>query len=110
VGKFWVGFATGVVLIPLIVLCYLVLGIAPAATTAPPMPLERFIAGAALNSRINRESPKREPTNFTVADLVDGVAVYEKNCAVCHGLYQRPAPPIGKAMYPEGICLARRGA
>jgi mono/diheme cytochrome c family protein len=100
-AKFWAGFILGFVLVPLLVACYLVLGMAPSATSAPPMPLERFIAGTALNGRIRREASNREPAAFTVTDLVDGVAVYEKNCAACHGADRQATLTIGKAMYPE---------
>jgi mono/diheme cytochrome c family protein len=100
-GKFWAGFVAGLIVTPLIAACYVVLGMAPAATSAPPMPLERFIAGAALNSRISRESSPHEPANSTDADLADGAVVYAQHCAACHGSDRQPAPPIGKAMYPE---------
>jgi mono/diheme cytochrome c family protein len=101
VGKFWAGFIAGFVMIPLIAACYVALGMAPASTSAPPLPFERLIAGTALSSRIGRETTPREPANFTVADLVDGVAVYQRHCAGCHGSDQQADSPIGKAMYPE---------
>lgn len=88
-------------MIPLIAACYVALGMAPASTSAPPLPFERLIAGTALSSRIGRETTPREPANFTVADLVDGVAVYQRHCAGCHGSDQQADSPIGKAMYPE---------
>lgn len=100
-GKLLLGVILGLFVFPVIVLMYLVLGLAPAASTAPPMPFERFIAGTALQKRISREAPKRDLSNFTVEDLVAGARVYEKNCATCHGSYQSPAPAIAKEMYPE---------
>ncbi len=100
-AKFWAGFAAGFLLAPLLVASYLVFGMAPAATSAPPMPLERLIAGTALNSRISRETSKRQPGSFSVTDLIDGAAVYQKNCSACHGEDRQSALTIGKAMYPE---------
>ena len=100
-AKFWMGFVAGFLLAPLLVACYLVFGLAPAATSAPPMPLERLLAGTALNSRISRETSKRQPASFSVTDLIDGAAVYQKNCSACHGEDRQSALSIGKAMYPE---------
>jgi thiosulfate dehydrogenase len=101
VGKFFVGLILGVLAFPLTVVFYLMLGLAPAAATAPPMPFERYIAGTALQKRISREAPKRELSSFGTQDLVAGAGVYKKNCAMCHGTYQQPAVPIAKAMYPQ---------
>lgn len=100
-GKLLLGLILGLLVFPVIVLMYLVLGLAPAASTAPPMPFERFIAGTALQKRISREAPKRDLSNFAVQDLVAGARTYDKNCATCHGSYQGPAPAIAREMYPE---------
>ena len=100
-GKFFVGLILGILLFPVVVMVYLMLGLAPASSTAPPMPFERYIAGTALRNRISRESPKRDVSGFTTSDLVAGADVYKKNCAMCHGAYQQPAPAVAKSMYPE---------
>ena len=98
---FFIGLVLGVLIFPLIVILYLVMGFAPAAATAPAMPFERFIAGTALEKRISREAPHRDLSTFSTQDLVSGAGIYKKNCAVCHGTYGQPAPPMAKAMYPE---------
>lgn len=98
---FLIGILVGVLIPPLVVLLYLALGLAPAASTSPPMPLERYVAGTALAHRIAREAPKRELSSFAPQDLVTGAGVYNKNCAVCHGGYEQPAPAIAAAMYPQ---------
>jgi thiosulfate dehydrogenase len=100
VGKFLAGLILGILLFPVIVVVYLMLGLAPASSTAPPMPFERYIAGTALRNRISREAPKQDAASFTTWDLVAGARVYRKNCAVCHGDFQRPAPAIASSMYP----------
>ena len=96
-----VGFVLGVFAFPLAVVTYLTLGLAPAASTAPPMPFERYIAGTALRNRISREAPQRDASSFTAADLVAGADIYKRNCAMCHGSYQQAAPAIAQGMYPE---------
>lgn len=100
-GKVLLGFVLGAVAFPAAVLIYLMLGLAPAASTAPPMPFERFIAGTALQKRISREAPKKDLSRFTTQDLLTGARIYQQNCAMCHGAYQRPSPAIAKVMYPE---------
>ena len=98
---FLIGLVLGVLIFPMIVVLYLMMGFAPAAATAPSMPFERFIAGTALEKRISREAPHRDLSTFSTQDLASGAEIYKKNCAVCHGSYGQPAPPIAKAMYPE---------
>ncbi len=95
------GLILGILLFPAGAVVYLMLGLAPASSAAHPMPFERYIAGTALRNRIRREAPKRDLSRFTTSDLVAGADVYKKNCAICHGSYQRPAPAISKFMYPE---------
>ncbi|MGD0964332.1 MAG: cytochrome c [Candidatus Acidiferrales bacterium] len=99
-GKLLAGLILGMVIFPALALAYVMLGLAPAAATAPPMPFERFLAGTALHNRISREAPQRDLSSFTNQDLIAGADVYKRNCAVCHGLPPLPAPPIAKAMFP----------
>jgi thiosulfate dehydrogenase len=101
VGKFLLGLIGGVILVPVGTVLYLASGNAPAATSAPPMPFERYIAGTALRNRIRREAPRKDVSSFSTQDMVAGAEVYKKNCAVCHGSYEQPAPLIAKGMYPE---------
>lgn len=100
-GRFFVGVVVGIVIFPVVIVVYLALGLAPAASTSPPMPFEGYIAGTALQNRIKREAPKRDLSGFATQDLLAGASVYKKNCAMCHGAYQQTAPAIAKTMYPE---------
>jgi mono/diheme cytochrome c family protein len=100
-GKLLVGFILGIVILPMLVLAYLMLGLAPAAATAPPMPFERFLAGTALQNRISREAPQRDLSIFTNQDVAVGADIYKKNCSMCHGLPPQPAPAIAKSMFPQ---------
>src|SRR5271166_1318761 len=99
--KFLAGLILGLAIFPFLGLGYLMLGLAPAAATATPMPFERFIAGIALHNRISREAPQRDVSSFTGDDLVAGAGIYKRNCAQCHGLPPQPAPPIAPAMFPQ---------
>jgi mono/diheme cytochrome c family protein len=100
-GKLLVGFILGIVILPMLVLAYLMLGLAPAAATAPPMPFERFLAGTALQNRISREAPQRDLSIFTNQDVAVGADIYKKSCSMCHGLPPQPAPAIAKSMFPQ---------
>lgn len=99
-GKFLGGLIVGLLLIPVLFELYVVSGRMPVATSDPPIPFEKFLAGAGLYARIHREAPKRDVSGFTTADLVNGAEVYQKNCAVCHGLPQQPATAVAKGMFP----------
>jgi mono/diheme cytochrome c family protein len=99
--KGWlVGFLCGLIALPLIGFFYLRLGYAPVATSAPPLPMERYITQTALNARIDKELPKNEPVAATEADFLAGARIYREDCAVCHGLPAQPKSAIAKGMFP----------
>ncbi len=98
--SFVIGLIVGLLILPLAFAVYVASGRMPAATSDPPMPFEAVLAGAALYARINREAPKRDVSGFATSELVSGADVYQKNCAVCHGLPGQPVPPVGKGEFP----------
>ena len=100
-AKFILGVVIGVVLVPLAVLAYLVSGYAPTAVADAPMPFESRIAGMALHKRIQKEAPTRDVSGMPAADLVGGAQAYQKNCAMCHGLPNQPAPVIAGSIFPQ---------
>ncbi len=99
--KFILGLILGIVLAPLFVVLYLVSGYAPAAASDPPMPFETTIAKTALHKKIESEMPKSVPIQVTDATYVDGVRVYKMECAMCHGLPDKPAPDVAQGMFPH---------
>jgi mono/diheme cytochrome c family protein len=98
--RFILGLIVGVLLLPVGFILYVLTGHAPAATSDPPMPYESFIAGTALFYRIHKEAPTRDVSGMPTADLVAGAQAYQKNCAMCHGLPNQPAPAIANAIFP----------
>lgn len=98
--KFILGIVMGALLVPVAVVAYLVSGRAPVAVSDPPMPFEAFIAGTALSRRIQKEAPTRDVTGMSTADVVAGASVYQKNCAMCHGLPNQPASAIANSIFP----------
>lgn len=99
-GKFWLGFIIGLILIPIAAAVYFGGGFAPAAVNDPPFPLERLVAGTALHARISRSAPQRDLASFTTANIVDGADVYRHDCAGCHGLPDMQRNKPEPKMYP----------
>lgn len=99
-GKFVAGIIVGLILVPLVGAVYLLAGLAPAAVSDHPFPFERWIAGAALEGRIERAAPKRDLATFTTADLMAGAQTYRMGCG-CHGLLQEKSTTPEPKMYPS---------
>ncbi len=99
------GFVWGVIVTVLAgvggVFFYFASGMAPAATSAPPMPFEKTLARMALHARINREMPKQSPIPVNESTLLAGAAIYQQHCAVCHGLPGVEQTAIAKGEYPK---------
>ncbi len=98
--KFLIGLIVGLLVLPAAGYLYLSMGMAPVATSAPPLPMERYLTHKALNARIDREAPSGVTLAATEANFVAGVKVYKENCAVCHGLPGQEKQPIAKGMFP----------
>jgi mono/diheme cytochrome c family protein len=95
------GIILGVVAVLLGVYFYFATGLAPVATSAPPMPFEKKLAHAALGARVDREMPKTVPLQPDEPNLAAGGLIYREHCAVCHGLPGQNETLIAKGMYPR---------
>jgi len=100
-GKFLFGLFLGLVLLPAAVYFYFSRGIAPVATSAPPMPFERMFARMALHARLDKEGPKTVPISLDEPNLDAGAQVYKEHCALCHGLPAQPQTAIASGMFPK---------
>lgn len=80
---------------------YFSTGLAPVATSAPPMPFEKRLAKMALRARIEKEMPKTVPIQPDDANLIEDAHLYAEHCAVCHGLPGQVKTATAKGMYPE---------
>lgn len=100
-AKFVLGLILGLILLPAIVYFYFSTGLAPVATSAPPMPFEKMFANMALHARMDKEMPKTAPIPADEANLAAGAQVYKDHCAVCHGLPGAPQTAIAKGMFPK---------
>lgn len=106
-GKFLIGLILGVVVVPLAVYSYFHTGMAPVATTAPPMPFEKMFARMALHARMDKEVPKTVPIPADETNYMAGAQIYKENCAVCHGLPSGQETAIAKGMFPDPPKLMR---
>lgn len=100
-SKFLVGLILGLIVLPLCVYIYFAKGIAPVATSAPPMPFEKMLARIALHARMDKEMPKSSPINADDTAYVAGAQIYKDHCAVCHGLPGQAETAIAKGMFPS---------
>jgi len=98
---FLFGFVSAFVLIIVAGFAYIELGLAPVATSSPPLPFERLITGIALDARVSKEAPTTSPIQPSDDVYFAGAKVYEMNCAVCHGLPGQEQTPIAKGEFPK---------
>ena len=100
-GKFLAGLIIGLLLLPVVVYIYFSRGMAPVATSAPPMPFEKTFARMALHARLDKEVPKTVPIAADEANLDAGAQVYKEHCAVCHGTPGQPQTAVAAGMFPK---------
>jgi len=105
------GFLLGVVVtilaVAAVVYIYFGSGMAPAATSASPMPFEKKFARMALHARMEKEMPTQVPVPADEANLVAGAHVYMEQCAVCHGVPGKDQSAIAKGEFPRPPHLFR---
>ena len=104
---FVLGVLTTVLLASAGIYTYFKRGMAPVATSAPPMPFEKRLARMALHARVEREMPDKAPIALDEGNLVAGARVYVQHCAVCHGLPGGQQTAIAEGEFPKPPHLFR---
>jgi thiosulfate dehydrogenase len=99
--KFILGLIVGFILVPALVILDFRFGNPPVATSDPPLPLEKYLAKAALHARLDREMPRTPPFKADAGVFLEGARVYKTNCAVCHGLAGQKEQAIARGMFPR---------
>jgi thiosulfate dehydrogenase len=87
-------------------------GLIPANADATPGRLETWMAHTSLDATLQRDAPKgQNPVSLTEQDLLDGVHLFARYCAVCHGSAKGAASPspIAKGLYQKPPQLATDG-
>ncbi len=87
-------------------------GTIPANADEKPGWLETWMARTSLRATLSREAPKgANPVALTEKNLQDGVDLFARNCAVCHGSAKGSASPspIAKGLYQKPPQFATDG-
>jgi thiosulfate dehydrogenase len=87
-------------------------GLIPANADAKSSRLETWMARTSLDATLHRDAPKEEnPVALTEQNLIDGVHLFARNCAACHGSAKgdKSPSPIAKGEYPPPPQLATDG-
>ncbi|MDH5340668.1 MAG: c-type cytochrome [Rubrivivax sp.] len=87
-------------------------GYIPANADSEPSALETWMAHTSLDATMDRLAPKGpNPVAATEPNLVEGVHLYARNCAVCHGSAagDAAASPIAKGLFQKPPQLASEG-
>ncbi|HWF39623.1 MAG TPA: cytochrome c [Candidatus Acidoferrales bacterium] len=98
--KFLLGFIVGVLVVAGAGYYYFASGMAPVAVTDPLMPFERKMANMALDAHIEKQHVGESPVAADEPNLLAGADVYQKECAVCHGLPDHPVDYVNM-MFPK---------
>lgn len=105
-------FLLGVVVTLLVVVAgaylFVRLGGLSMATSAPPLPFERFVATTALEASFGGAEDVKSPLPADEANLSAGAGVYKEHCGMCHGLPGGSAPAIARGMFPRPPQLFQR--
>jgi thiosulfate dehydrogenase len=94
------GVLLGILLVSGGVYFYFFTGRAPVATSAPPIPFERKLAGAALHAYLDKLPHPAPQVPANEANVMAGAKIYKEQCAVCHGLPNEPKTALAQGMYP----------
>src|SRR4029078_4504341 len=55
----------------------------------------------ALHASVKDSLDLKSPLPVNDDTLIGGAKVYNGNCAMCHGGFQQPTPPLAKTMFPR---------
>ena len=102
-----IGFVLAVIILAAGFYCYFAAGIAPVATTDPPMPFERRLANMALDAHVEKQHIGQSPVAADDSTYLAGAEVYKQHCALCHGLPSQSPTNYATTMYPKPPQLFR---
>ncbi len=111
--KPWIAGVASTIAVQLLALVALVYsGFIPANADATPSGLETWAARTSLDATLSRLAPPvPNPIELNNAHLLEGVRLFESNCAVCHGSAAgaEAASPIARGLYQKPPQLATDG-
>mgnify|MGYP000326075008 CR=1 FL=1 len=87
-------------------------GLIPANADVKPSRLEIWMAQTSLEATLRHEAPKSgNPIALTNHNLIKGIHLFARHCAICHGTAKgmASASPIAKGLYRKPPQLATDG-
>jgi thiosulfate dehydrogenase len=90
----------------------IVTGTVPAAANGKAVLFEQWAARTSLRATLARDAPSgANPVPLTDANLISGIGLYARHCAICHGTAEGDAAPspVAKGEYPAPPQLASDG-
>lgn len=105
--RFLIGFVLGIVVIAGGAYYYFASGMAPVATSAPPMPFERMMARLTLRAALKKQAPMQPLVQPDEQNLLAGADIYKEHCAFCHSLPNQTRTAAEEGMYPPPPELLR---
>jgi thiosulfate dehydrogenase len=76
-------------------------GYLPTRADATPPRFETHLAMSALDASMERHAPRTtSPLPATDDNLIDGMKIYNQNCALCHGTMDYKPSVLEHSMYP----------
>ncbi len=107
-------FAVAMTIVVALAFGYIILrtGLIPANADASPSWLETWAATTSLDATLRREAPAGpNPVALTDDNLVAGIELFGKHCAICHGTAKEDAAasPVANGEYPRPPQLATNG-
>jgi mono/diheme cytochrome c family protein len=106
------GFVLAIVVAAIVGYLFVQSGAIPANADAKPGFLETWAARTSLHATLARDAPKSaNPIPDTEQNLLTGVRLFARNCAVCHGSAKgdAAASPIAKGLYQKPPQFATEG-
>ena len=101
-GKFFLGFFIAIVVVALGSFFYIRLGFADPRADIPIGALEEAIAMPSLDASVDRHAPEiQNPVDSSDSSLLEGMKIYQANCAVCHGDVNHTRAMLADALYPR---------
>jgi thiosulfate dehydrogenase len=94
------GILLGILLVAGGVYLYFATGRAPVATSAPPIPFEKRLAGVGLHAYLDKLPHPAPQVAADEANVLAGAKIYKEQCATCHGLPNEPKTAVAQGMFP----------
>ena len=100
-GKFIAGFIVGILLLLACGYGFIVGGGVPMNVSSTSLPMERFLANAAISASIGKAAKDQPTVPADETNLLAGAHLFNtRGCAGCHGRIDDPNSGNGKNFYP----------